>query len=67
MHSILPYGVVVRSVLRRHHLWWVLCNFMIHITRRLITPPLHRDQMRYHSTAAATQLLVFINGLLNFN
>ena len=28
------------------------------ITRRLITPPLHRDQMRYHSTAAASQLLV---------
>ncbi|RVW75039.1 Serine/threonine-protein phosphatase 7 long form-like [Vitis vinifera] len=28
------------------------------ITRRLITPPLHRDQMRYHSTAAATQLLI---------
>ena len=28
------------------------------ITRRLITPPLHRDQMRYHSTVAATQLLV---------
>ena len=29
-----------------------------HITRCLITPPLHRDQMRYHSTAATTQLLV---------
>ncbi|RVW50294.1 Serine/threonine-protein phosphatase 7 long form-like [Vitis vinifera] len=29
------------------------------ITRRLITPPLHRDQMRYHSTAAAaSQLLI---------
>ena len=28
------------------------------ITQRLITPPLHRDQMRYHSTTAATQLLV---------
>ncbi|KAL6324769.1 hypothetical protein AAG906_018296 [Vitis piasezkii] len=29
-----------------------------HITRRLITPPLHRDQMRYHSKAAASQLLI---------
>ena len=28
------------------------------ITRRLITPPLHRDQMRYHSTTTTTQLLV---------
>ena len=28
------------------------------ITRRLITPPLHRDQMRYHSTATTTQLSV---------
>ncbi|RVX06235.1 Serine/threonine-protein phosphatase 7 long form-like [Vitis vinifera] len=27
-----------------------------HITRRLITPPLHRDQMRYHSTVAASAL-----------
>ncbi|RVW36269.1 Serine/threonine-protein phosphatase 7 long form-like [Vitis vinifera] len=27
------------------------------ITRRLITPPLHRDQIRYHSTATTTQLL----------
>ena len=32
------------------------------ITRRLITPPLHRDQMRYHSTTTTTQLLVrFLN------
>ena len=29
-----------------------------HITRRLITPPLHIDRMRYHSTTATTQLLV---------
>ncbi|RVW72697.1 hypothetical protein CK203_056753 [Vitis vinifera] len=28
------------------------------ITRRLITPLLHRDQMRYHSTAATIQLLI---------
>ena len=28
------------------------------ITRCLITPPLHRDQMRYHSTVVASQLLV---------
>ena len=29
-----------------------------HITQRLITPPLHRDQMRYHNTTAASHLLV---------
>ena len=29
-----------------------------HITRRLITPPLHRDQMRYHNTVATSHLLV---------
>ena len=28
------------------------------ITRRLITPPLHRNKMRYHSTTTTTQLLV---------
>ena len=32
---------------------WYRC-----ITRRLITPPLHRDQMRYHNTAAISHLLV---------
>ena len=29
-----------------------------HITRRLITPSLYRDQMRYHSTITTTKLLV---------
>ncbi|KAL6315777.1 hypothetical protein AAG906_008162 [Vitis piasezkii] len=28
------------------------------ITRCLVTPPLHRDQMRYHSTTTTTQLLI---------
>ena len=62
MHNILPYGVVVRSGLRRHHLWWVFhypyMEWYRRITRHLITPPLHRDQMGYHSTVAASQLLV---------
>ena len=29
-----------------------------HITRRLITPSLYRDQIRYHSTITTTKLLV---------
>ena len=29
-----------------------------HIIRSLITPPLHRDQMMYHNTAASSHLLV---------
>ena len=29
-----------------------------HITRRFMTPPLHRDDMRYHTIADTTQVLV---------
>ena len=36
---------------------WYRC-----ITRLLITPPLHRDQIRYHSIILTTQLLArFLN------
>ena len=28
------------------------------ITRRFMTPPLHRDDMRFHTTAGSTHLLV---------
>ena len=42
------------------------------ITRRFMTPPLHRDDMRFHTTVGTTQVLVsyspvFLKCFSNFN
>ena len=43
-----------------------------HITRRFMTPPFHRDDMRFHTTTGTAQVLVsyslvFLKCCSNFN
>ena len=39
-------------------LWMYRLIARLKYTQRLMTPPLHRDEMRFHTTAGTTQVLV---------
>ena len=74
-----PYGIREQVGSSLHPLWWVLWTFHYpnmqwyhRITRSFMTPPLHRDDMRFHTTTGTTQILVsyspmFLKCFLDFN